>query len=382
MLIKEGFVPDSFKEGKSKNKYWNEALQDRRLKLLHEKTTQNQIGIISISRVGSNQLKFLLEEITEHHIVDLCRYWGPQQWLSEKGSLTTDLGHTQIIKSHYPWFESNRSPCEYKVKKVILMVREPLSALNSFFNMVCTYDHASKIENPSYIASPGYENWIKLICSELVSFHRFWKKQSVPIFWVRYEDMKKDKRGALTKLMQFMDGTPELSGYWVQRIDTVLKKSSENSTYRDASYKGQSVLQEHRPQFIAEIATGVLREFTDDCGYMSIYLPFIQKAFEMKSIPASIQEKTQDETFIQKHSDQSMKTVLSSKGVLPDFRIPKPPLISFGDAKLAQALLWSDDFWKMTRRYYITNSVLGLLLIFFILQNVGMVYLLYSFWPK
>lgn len=363
MLIKDGFVPESVSHGKKFSRYYNEAVHKRQLKLLKTKEAENQIALISVSRVGSNNLKYMIEQIHGFHITDLCCYTIANQELARLGSLCTDYGHTQIIKSHFPWYDSNRSAGAHTVKKVVLMVREPLAVINSFCNLLCFLDHVSKIPDQEYISSRMYEQWVRIVFKEFNAFHRFWKSQNVPVYWVRFEDFKAKPLETLTELFEFMDGTPgKLDPYWASRINAVLHEQDTKSSYRSKNFKPQSILPLHRKEMVLKTLQEI-GEFIKDCGY----LPEYQKHLEgetaiLKEIQPMMEEYSKiDELFYVKAQKKAMLEC-SKNEKLPGYLIPKPEFFQFRQIALAQGLLWNIYAWRSVYRHYISKAFLPMFL--------------------
>ena len=117
-----------------------------------------------------------------------------------------------IVKTHYP---ERLGYAPLSARRIVLLVRNPLDALVSYFNMMCTMSHTTTIAKDEYDRF-GAE-WRSFVAEEIEMWHRFnswWIERSmdlnVPLVVVRYEDVVRDRSAVARTLIDFL--LPESSG--------------------------------------------------------------------------------------------------------------------------------------------------------------------------
>ena len=117
-----------------------------------------------------------------------------------------------IVKTHYP---ERLGYTPLSAQRIVLLVRNPLDALVSYFNMMCTMSHTTTIAKDEYNRF-GAE-WHSFVAEEIEMWHRFnswWIERSidlnVPLVVVRYEDVVRDRSAVARTLVDFL--LPESSG--------------------------------------------------------------------------------------------------------------------------------------------------------------------------
>lgn len=154
---------------------------------------------------------------------------------------------TPIVKTHWPervgWYP-------YTCHRIILLVRNPWDAIDSYWHLNATNTHTEKVADSVY--EDHYKLWVRLIRNEFIvwnDFLSFWDKQSrtheIPILWIRYEDLIKDQHLELERILEFCcsDDAPTATtdervdglNWWKARLinhtaSTAGASSSESST--------------------------------------------------------------------------------------------------------------------------------------------------------
>ena len=137
-----------------------------------------------------------------------------------------------VVKTHWP---ERRGYCSYKVSKILLLVRNPWDAMDSYFNMMLTNTHTKTLSDSVY--NKYSEFYRELVLSEIQTWHNFYrgylrlaKTQKISLLLIRYEDLVEDTASEMVKIMKFLYPDEDFS----ERIDQM---SNENNTTSNNSYK-------------------------------------------------------------------------------------------------------------------------------------------------
>lgn len=191
--------------------------------------------LTSYPRSGNTLLRTLLERITGIVTGSDTR---PDRTLSKSLSLKHDLvGEgvtnqllTPVIKTHFP---ERRGYMTYNAERIILLVRNPYDAIDSYWNMCTTNTHTESVTEEVYakydykfraLARYEFGTWLR--------FSKYWlehtrteisrsEEQSPSILIIRFEDLLQFTEEVLQEVLKFMTGTPfkeDLHGFWKYRI--------------------------------------------------------------------------------------------------------------------------------------------------------------------
>ncbi|DAZ94378.1 TPA: hypothetical protein N0F65_001112 [Lagenidium giganteum] len=190
------------------------------------------VAIVSYPRSGNSLMRGLLEKITGVYTGCDTR---PDRSLSQelqnygmKGEGVVD-DSVWFVKTHFPE-RTGWKP--FKIKKAILVVRNPWDAIDSYFNMTLTNTHNKSLHESQY--ERFAERWDGLLRNEIdvwMKFHRYWtSKVDIPIIVVRYEDLLVHRAETLRRVFLFLTDKPSIEGTeWKTRIRDVMATSGENS---------------------------------------------------------------------------------------------------------------------------------------------------------
>lgn len=227
-------------------------------------TKKKRTLLASYPRSGNSLVRTLLEKITSTVTGSDTR---PDRTLSRALSLMFDLtgeGYTNasIVKSHWP----ERRGCKmFEAHKVILLVRNPFDAIDSYFNMMLTNTHTESLTKEVY--DKYYDFFIELCRSEIqiwAQFIDFYKdlaeQKGLPILIVKYEDLLDDTEQQCIQMLKFVLETNEiqnnLNAYWSSRIKHCVgeRKISNLGSYqpRGKTKEGKS-LHKYRPTLLNEL---------------------------------------------------------------------------------------------------------------------------------
>ncbi|CDW83009.1 fbox domain containing protein [Stylonychia lemnae] len=130
-----------------------------------------------------------------------------------------------VVKTHYP---ERYGKTKFYAEKCILEVRNPVDAVTSLFNMVCTGSH-NKSMHPGDYAKFSKE-WNEFIEQEITvwkDFHDFWLNAKIPVHLIRFEDILTDPRPTMIKLFKFILNTSHIEGTVIEKyIDLAVKEKA------------------------------------------------------------------------------------------------------------------------------------------------------------
>lgn len=174
-----------------------------------------------------------------------------------------------VVKTHYP---ERYGKTKFYAERCILEVRNPLDAITSLFNMVCTGSHNKSMHNGDY--GKFSEEWNEFIEQEVSvwkDFHDFWLNSKIPVHIIRYEDILRDPRPTMLKLFSFILNTPSLEGTLIERyVDlAVMEKAPE--IYKPREGRVNSNLDKFNKEQLNYIYTNA-KELLDMMGYEDTYI--------------------------------------------------------------------------------------------------------------
>eukprot|EP00531_Pseudo-nitzschia_arenysensis_P003836 CAMPEP_0116155218 /NCGR_PEP_ID=MMETSP0329-20121206/22191_1 /TAXON_ID=697910 /ORGANISM="Pseudo-nitzschia arenysensis, Strain B593" /LENGTH=510 /DNA_ID=CAMNT_0003652239 /DNA_START=265 /DNA_END=1794 /DNA_ORIENTATION=+ len=150
-----------------------------------------------------------------------------------------------ICKTHWP----ERIGCHrYDCHRVILLVRNPFDAVDSYWHMNLTNTHTEKVQPTITEEHRGfYESLVRheILCVWISFLDYYWKecsKHKVPLLIVRYEDLVLNPRDELQRILEFCcetttsttsssscsDGSENKQGdnWWKNRLEEVTRNVS------------------------------------------------------------------------------------------------------------------------------------------------------------
>ena len=164
-----------------------------------------RIVLASYPRSGNSMLRKLLEEITGIHTGSDTR---PKRAMSEmlrgyglqgESDVTKK---TWVVKSHFP---ERHGWMKFPVKRGILLVRHPINAIDSYFNMQLSANHEMSLDESQY--ERFADIWNEHVLTEAkvwADFHEYWMQQKIPLLTVRYEDLLIHRERELERIFRFL----------------------------------------------------------------------------------------------------------------------------------------------------------------------------------
>ena len=199
------------------NREWNELLDVGNLRLngkadpyypiptQHElllfSKCPREVGVLaSYPRSGNSLMRTLYEHTT-------LRVTGSdmQGGLAKHdlvGECAVDAKFVQFVKTHFPERQGNP---QFKASRVVLLVRNPFDAIESYFNLMMTGKHTDTI-TPE-IRAKTVKYWEEYVLKEIKVwklFHAWWLDQDVPLLLIRYEDLVRWPDKVMGRVLSFV----------------------------------------------------------------------------------------------------------------------------------------------------------------------------------
>lgn len=184
-------------------------------------TKSSKTLLVSYPRSGNSLARHWLERATG---VVTGSDTNPTRPLSQQlalghGLVGEGLVNTPIVKSHWPERRGFR-PITGR-HRVILLVRNPYDAMDSYWNLNATLSHTKRLTDAMYTKFTA--TYTGLVKNEIHMWHAFlhyWLGDSTDnqVCVVRYEDLVRDPEGQVARMLQCVWNVSELSDFWKGRV--------------------------------------------------------------------------------------------------------------------------------------------------------------------
>jgi hypothetical protein len=137
------------------------------------------------------------------------------------GEGVTASTHVAFLKSHWPERAGMRPVPD--CRRAVLLARNPYDAIDSYWNMCATKSHTRTVSSEVY--DRFRDKHRQLVRNEIfvwLKFHHYWLKAAasiIPVLLVRYEDLVRNPREELARILQFALRVEELDSYWMARVE-------------------------------------------------------------------------------------------------------------------------------------------------------------------
>lgn len=147
------------------------------------------------------------------------------------------VSNASVVKTHFPERIGYK---KFRASRVLLLVRNPYDAIDSYWNLCLTNTHTETVADEVY---ERFESkFVGLVRHEIriwLEFHQYWLKAKVPVLVVRFEDLVLNPEGEMCRVVKFINGQDCLSDFWVERIRHACG-STHSSTASLGSYRPRS----------------------------------------------------------------------------------------------------------------------------------------------
>mmetsp|Transcript_16554 Transcript_16554/g.35787 ORF Transcript_16554/g.35787 Transcript_16554/m.35787 type:complete len:750 (+) Transcript_16554:154-2403(+) len=152
------------------------------------------------------------------------------------GEMAIGTNLVQFVKTHFP---ERQGGAPFRASRVVLLVRNPFDAIDSFFNLMMTGTHTATV-SPEVRAKTAkiFESVVLKEIRVWKMFHEFWLNQDVPIMLIRYEDLIRKPDKVMSRVVQFVLEVKRMGTFFTDRIDRCIKEQAEIEAM--GSYKPRS----------------------------------------------------------------------------------------------------------------------------------------------
>ena len=122
-----------------------------------------------------------------------------------------------IVKTHCP---GQISPNKFTANKCILVVRNPMDAIVSLYNLLTTKSHDCSITEEEFEKNRScFDEFASIIINNWRDFQSFWMDEpKIPTYVVRFEDLLSDKKNTLLDLFRFLLNEKDLEGTLIEAL--------------------------------------------------------------------------------------------------------------------------------------------------------------------
>lgn len=157
-----------------------------------------------------------------------------------------------IVKTHFPERKGWR---QVTAKRVLLLVRNPYDAIDSYWNLCCTNTHTSSLDESVYTKfATKFESLAKHEIKIWCDFHYYWfdvcAKEGIPLLVVRYEDLILNTEKEMQRVLTFLNesGNNELDEFWKWRIEHSTEIASKSKGKANGKASCTASLGSYRPR--------------------------------------------------------------------------------------------------------------------------------------
>jgi len=244
--------------------------------------------LVSYPRSGNTLLRTLLERITstvtgsdtrpdrtlskslaiDHDLVGEGLVGRPSstQHTKSKSSSTTQILQQQyqgvydplvhIVKTHFP---ERKGWKPITGNKVLLLVRNPYDAIDSYWNLCCTNTHTRSLDESVYTRyADKFEGLAKHEIKVWCEFHYYWldmcERENVPLLVIRYEDLVLNTEAEMIRIINFLveeqehDNSSSNMSFWKWRVQHAIGKTKPKSTTANTTTSSTANLGSYQPR--------------------------------------------------------------------------------------------------------------------------------------
>ena len=122
-----------------------------------------------------------------------------------------------IVKTHSPGQSSSH---KFNVNKCVLLVRNPLDAIISLYNLMATRRHDTTITEEDFEKNRScFQEFFSQAVYLWKNFQSFWLEEpKIPTYIVRFEDLLSDRKNTLLDLFRFLLNEKDLEGTLIEAL--------------------------------------------------------------------------------------------------------------------------------------------------------------------
>jgi len=176
------------------------------------------------------------------------------------GEAAVSSQRVTFVKTHYP---ERRGNPPFKASKVVLLVRNPFDAIDSFWNLMMTNTHTNTVEFTDEQKVKAQKAWEEMALKELhvwKEFHIFWLEQDIPMLLIRYEDLIRHPDEVTSRIVRFVLDIKNMGSFFTERIDRCIR---EEQLEKLGSYKPRSggigkSLSKYTPEMLQRMSLDIM----------------------------------------------------------------------------------------------------------------------------
>ena len=160
-----------------------------------------EVGVLASYPRSGNSLMRTLYEHTTLRVTGSDMQGGLAQH-DLVGEMAVGANLVQFVKTHYPERQGSQ---QFYASRVVLLVRNPFDAIESYFNLMMTGKHTDSV-SPEVRAKTVkiFEEYVVKEIRVWKAFHNFWLEQDIPLLLIRYEDIVRYPDKVMARVLKFV----------------------------------------------------------------------------------------------------------------------------------------------------------------------------------
>jgi hypothetical protein len=160
-----------------------------------------EVGVLASYPRSGNSLMRTLYEHTTLRVTGSDMQGGLAQH-DLVGEMAVGANLVQFVKTHYPERQGSQ---QFYASRVVLLVRNPFDAIESYFNLMMTGRHTDSV-SPEVRAKTVkiFEEYVMKEIRVWKTFHKFWLEQDIPLLLIRYEDIVRYPDKVMARVLKFV----------------------------------------------------------------------------------------------------------------------------------------------------------------------------------
>jgi hypothetical protein len=264
--------------------------------------------LASYPRSGNSLLRSLYEKITLR--VSGSDMRGGLVSHDLVGEAAVSSNRVQFVKTHYP---ERRGIKPYPASRVVLLVRNPYDALESYFNLMTTGTHTSTLSEE--MRNKLTSTWQSMVQKEICvwqAFNEFWLSQNIPLLLVRYEDLIRYPYQVMCRVIQFVLEINNMDFFASRIAQCVAEEQIEQlGSYQPRSGGIGKSLSRYTPEMLQSINFGIF-DTMEQLDYTSMLIPN-KEEWELEPLPDYSREYYHDPNNTVIVNDESKPLVRTPK---------------------------------------------------------------------
>ncbi|GKY93330.1 hypothetical protein MPSEU_000300600 [Mayamaea pseudoterrestris] len=187
------------------------------------------------------------------------------------GEAAVGANMVQFVKTHFP---ERRGTPPFRASRVVLLVRNPYDAIESFFNLMMTNTHTTSLSDEQ--RREHNKLWQEHVLKEIQvwrDFHEYWIAQQIPMLLVRYEDLIRYPDKVMARVLRFVLEVNNMSFFEV-RLDKCIRQEQieQLGSYKPRSGGIGKSISKYSPELLQLMNMGIVSTM-QKLGYHEMLVP-------------------------------------------------------------------------------------------------------------